>query len=81
MTEFKMPFVRDLVTARSRHSDPGVASDDPVADTATPTSAPLPHAGSWLRPLTDLLTEELQRLDADDVFESAINTIVARRGD
>lgn len=28
------------------------------------------------RPLTDLLTEELQRMDADDVFESAVCRIV-----
>lgn len=31
------------------------------------------------RPLTDLLTEELQRMDADDVFESAIAQILKRR--
>ncbi|MGO1385665.1 MAG: glucose-6-phosphate dehydrogenase assembly protein OpcA [Arachnia sp.] len=31
------------------------------------------------RPLTDLLTEELQRMDADDVFESAVRRIVERR--
>ena len=31
------------------------------------------------RPLTDLLTEELQRMDADDVFESAVSRIVERR--
>ena len=29
------------------------------------------------RPLTDLLTEELRRLDADDVFEAAAEQIVA----
>lgn len=28
------------------------------------------------RPLTDLLTEELQRMDADDVFEAAVSRIV-----
>ena len=32
------------------------------------------------RPLTDLLTEELQRMDADDVFEAAVGRIV-NRGD
>lgn len=31
------------------------------------------------RPLTDLLTEELQRMDADDVFESAVRRIVERK--
>ena len=31
------------------------------------------------RPLTDLLTEELQRMDADDVFESAIGQILKRK--
>ncbi len=31
------------------------------------------------RPLTDLLTEELQRMDADDIFESAVSRIVERR--
>lgn len=29
------------------------------------------------RPLTDLLTEELQRLDADDVFEAATQRVIA----
>ncbi len=28
------------------------------------------------RPLTDLLTEELQRMDADDVFEAAVSRVV-----
>ncbi len=31
------------------------------------------------RPLTDLLTEELQRMDADDVFESAVRRILERK--
>ncbi|MGV8844889.1 glucose-6-phosphate dehydrogenase assembly protein OpcA [Tessaracoccus sp.] len=30
------------------------------------------------RPLTDLLTEELQRMDADDVFEAVVTHIVAK---
>ncbi|MDO5735560.1 MAG: glucose-6-phosphate dehydrogenase assembly protein OpcA [Propionibacteriaceae bacterium] len=30
------------------------------------------------RPLTDLLTEELQRMDADDIFEAAVGRIVKR---
>ena len=29
------------------------------------------------RPLTDLLTEELQRMDADDIFEAATSRLVA----
>ncbi len=33
------------------------------------------------RPLTDLLTEELQRMDADDIFESAVSRILERRND
>lgn len=32
------------------------------------------------RPLTDLLTEELQRMDADDVFESAVRRILDKVG-
>ncbi|MFV0429153.1 MAG: glucose-6-phosphate dehydrogenase assembly protein OpcA [Arachnia sp.] len=31
------------------------------------------------RPLTDLLTEELQRLDADEVFESAVSQLALER--
>ncbi|MHA6525397.1 glucose-6-phosphate dehydrogenase assembly protein OpcA [Tessaracoccus sp. G1721] len=33
------------------------------------------------RPLTDLLTEELQRMDADDIFESATTRLVADAGE
>lgn len=28
------------------------------------------------RPLTDLITEELQRMDADDIFEAAAQRLV-----
>ncbi len=31
------------------------------------------------RPLTDLLTEELQRMDADDVFEAVVSRILKRK--
>lgn len=33
------------------------------------------------RPLTDLLTEELQRLDADDIFEAALARILAENAE
>lgn len=32
------------------------------------------------RPLTELLTEELQRMDADDVFEAAVGTVLEKVG-
>ena len=32
------------------------------------------------RPLTDLLTEELQRMDADDIFEAATRRVVEDAG-
>ncbi|MFD0866773.1 OpcA/G6PD domain-containing protein, partial [Tessaracoccus lubricantis] len=32
------------------------------------------------RPLTDLITEELQRMDADDVFEAAVQRVVKDLG-